>query len=281
VKRRAILVVCVAAVLFFGLTACDGPRNTFGDGIIESIGLADPQPLPAIVIDGLCDSSEGAPCSAATLREFIDNVMPIIAERPGSVIRIWSLGSNLISTTLVATSTNTRRRLRSERAERAAEGRFVAEETADLMKKSASIFGADPARRSPIAEGFGRIALVHRSGGAQHLIVAISDALEFSSFGNWECGELPAATQWVSRLAEERVLTSGALRNNIVAFAHAAPVMASRKGCPAMTLARDAQVRDLWTSALKAAGASKVVFETGAVDINDYIPKHMRSGGAV
>ena len=279
--KGSLFTIGIVVAVSLGITACDGvPRNSF-DGVAESIGLADPPPLPPLIIDGLCDSSEGSSCSAATLRELIDNVMPRIAERPGSIIRIWSLGSNLISTTLVATSANTRRPLRSARSERAAQARFVSEETAYLVKKSAQIFAADPARRSPIVEGLGRISLAHTATGAQHLIIVVSDALEFSTFGNWECGELPAAQQWTSLLADERVLTSGSLRNDLVAFAHSAPVMAGRKGCPAMTLARAAAVRDLWASALKAAGASKVAFETGPVDITHHIHhKPTTSGGA-
>lgn len=283
--RRALLVFGVAAALCFGITGCDGtPGHGFGEGIAESIGLADPKPMPPILVDALCDSSDGASCTAATLRELIDNILPVIAERPGSILRIWSLGDDLPSTTIIATSVNTRRTALSGRVERSAQTRFVAEETAFLMKAVMSIFSATRPRQSPIAEGIGRIALAHAAPGVLHLYVVLSDGLQFShALGDdFECGTLPAASAWSSRLAAEQVFAAGALRNSAIAFTHVTPVPIARKGCPKASLARFGQVRNLWTTALTAAGARKVVFETGALDINDYVERnHAIGGGAL
>lgn len=283
--RRTLLAIGVAAVLCSGITGCDGtPGHGFGDGIAESIGLADPKPLPPVLVDALCDSSDGASCTAATLRELIDNILPLIAERPGSILRIWALGDDLSSTTIIATSMNTRRTALSGRAERSAQARFVAEETAYVMKAAMPVFSAARPRQSPIAECIGRIALAHAAPGVLHLYVVLSDGLQFSTAlgDDFECGTLPAASAWSSRLATEQVFATGALRNSIIVFTHVTPVPIARKGCPKASLARFGQVRNLWTTALTAAGARKVVFETGALDINDYIERnHITGGGAL
>ena len=61
-------------------------------------------------------------------------------------------------------------------------------------------------RRSPIAESITRVALAGTPAQMRRFIVVISDGLEVSTFGDWECGRLPTTKRFLRNLHRGEVL---------------------------------------------------------------------------
>src|SRR5450830_1489068 len=86
-------------------TSCDGADQKVA-ALSNWIGLTEASSTRA-VIDLLVDVSPGSPASVATVGATIDATLPSVAERPGSVLRLWVLGETLESTHIVASVEST------------------------------------------------------------------------------------------------------------------------------------------------------------------------------
>jgi hypothetical protein len=235
-----------------------------GDTIGEWFGATDkPQKAP-VSYDELCDPSSGSTCSVETLRETSESVLREAVNQPGSIIRLWMQGRTIEGTRLVATATVPVFRVTGRRARADAENRWVAEE------RDAFCSAAEPGlrkriRRSPIAESLGLIALASPPARGKRQIVAITDALEVSDYGEFECGHLPKPDQFARLLGEHRVLPPGSLAGVDVRFCHV-DLSAIDGGRCAVSLARSADVRTIWRAALAAAGATHIDIRPGALE---------------
>jgi hypothetical protein len=257
VKRGslAVLLVVVALLLPGG---CGGNSK-----LDEWLGTSDPAPVQPVVIDFLCDPSRGSSCTEATLLETLDVALAAVAPRPGSVVRVWIQGSDVESTVAVCAVASVKSKRSGRRAIRDAENHWIAKSRQEMLRAVRPHFGTH-ARRSPIAEAVTRVALSAAPIGAERWIVVVSDGLEVSAFGDFECGKLPRAPTFVTNVQRERVLVPDSLRTIHLRMCHLdlTPIDGGR--CP-MTLSRAAQVRTLWTTAFKAAGARDVALSDGAL----------------
>lgn len=250
----------VLSLLFLSAASCtDGPA-TFATWL----GASDkPQKAPAFYY-GLCDPSTGSTCSAETLRETTESVLREVVDRPGSVVRLWMQGRTIEETRLVATATVPVFRVTGRRARAEAEDRWITEER-DAFCRAAEPGLRKRIRRSPIAESLGLIALASRATRGERHIFAITDALEVSDYGEFECGHLPKPDRFARLLDAHRVLPHGSLAGIDVRFCHV-DLGAIDGGRCAVSLARAAEVRAIWHAALAAAGATHIEIRPGALE---------------
>jgi hypothetical protein len=235
-----------------------------GGTIGEWFGATDKPQKAAVFYDELCDPSSGSTCSAETLRETSEGVLRDAVDRPGSIVRLWMQGRTIEGTRLVATATVPVFRVTGRRARADAEGRWVAEE------RDAFCSAAEPGlrkriHRSPIAESLGLIALASPPARGKREIVAITDALEVSDYGEFECGRLPRPDRFARMLALHRILPQGSLAGVDVRFCRV-DIRAIDSGRCAVSLARAAEVRAIWHAALAAAGATQIDIRPGALE---------------
>jgi hypothetical protein len=250
----AILIALLLTGLFAG---CGG-----NSGAATWLGAAEPAPAPPLAIEVLCDGSRGSTCTESTLSEVLKPALAAAARRPGSTVRMWVQGFDVESTRAVSTVTSSKSRRSGRRAIRDAEERWIAKSSDDILAAIRPHLD-HPARRSPIAEAVTRVSMSTAPPDAERWIVVISDGLEVSGFGDFECARLPRSTEFVRSLHHERVLGAASLAAIHVRMCHLdlAPVDGGR--CP-MTVARAVDVRALWSAAFSAAGASDVQITEGA-----------------
>ncbi|HYC90559.1 MAG TPA: hypothetical protein VEO54_15185 [Thermoanaerobaculia bacterium] len=270
-KKRAATLLLFSLALF---AACggEGEHTNMLGSLSNAIGLGDAPPLPAEVIDIVIDASDGSPACVATVRGTLDIVLPYVAARPGSELRLWALGVELADTRMLAAVTSSAPKRRGERARTLEADRFVATSRALLLQAVAPIFDHPAKTQSPIAEGISRVAYSRVPTGRRRLLIVITDAREVSGIGprriDFECQRvLPDAQTWVARLHEDAILSPGTLAHTDVHFAFVALAAIPKRGCP-VTLARARRVEELWRAALMAAGATSIAFTTDAPQID-------------
>ena len=264
---RALRAVAATSLVAVTILSCDRAKTMSLDSIGQEIGLADPAPRPPLVVDVLCDRSDGASCTATTLRETFHAILPVVAGRSDSVVRGWMLGDDLATTALVGEQrAPSRTDGQSDRAIAAARDRFTATAEPYFAKAFESRFTTEPVRCTVLAEGITRIALTGAPRDALHVIVVVTDAWEVSRFADFECRDMPDAASFTRAIQRERVLAAGSLNGARVMFVYVELRPIRRPGC-AVTPARALAARDVWTMALKSAGARDVTFSTGALDV--------------
>lgn len=271
---KRVAVVGVAIISLLSLAGCGGDTQhpSFLTRVGRSTGLADPAPRPTITLDIVCDPSKDGTCTADTLAATLSAALPVIAERPGSELRLWFIGPDLAAMKRFPTVKGTVSNSGNAATVKAATARFVEDRRSSCMTLAQPAL-AQPARGgSPIAESLAMIAMapVHTDLRA---IVVISDAREVSAIGgDFECDDpLPNPPSFVKALQRERVLQPGSLAGTRVFFTFMTITEIRRKGC-AETLDRLATMRDLWTAAIEAAGGTPQ-FDTGVIDTNVITPR--------
>src|ERR1700690_1196910 len=96
----------LSGLLVIALTGCgDGSGAPVFERAANALGITDPPAPAALSVDILCDLSEGAPCTPKNLSETISGILPILASRPGSEVRLWVQGEDVSSTEIVSTIT--------------------------------------------------------------------------------------------------------------------------------------------------------------------------------
>jgi hypothetical protein len=251
-----------SAALLLGSFLLAGCGN-FGQTLGNWLGTRDKPPQPPIVADIICDPSSGSTCTEATLDDVLAVMLARAAERPGSAVRLWLQGKDVPTTHMIGEVVSAKPRGTGRRARAA----YVTRWSMDARRKLLAALRSSSAkhwRRSPIAEALSRVALQGAPVGAEREIIVITDALEVSDFGDFECGVLPAPKRFVASLQRSRVLDSHSLAGVRVRFCLLDLGSIDRGRC-AMTLARAEAVEALWTAAAKAAGAADVTFDHGAL----------------
>ncbi|MFI5298807.1 MAG: hypothetical protein ACHREM_11985 [Polyangiales bacterium] len=250
-------------IVGIALTGCDRVHWLSRAG--EAIGVTDAPPPVPVARDMLCDASTGSTCSEKTLSLALDAILPTVAARPGSVVRLWTLAETVAGTRVLAERVSTPSARPSTQAVRAHEKRFV-EETKLLFLQAAQPLFDRPARRSPIAESIVKVSLASVPKGAEREIVLVTDGREESSFGHFECGRMPSEQGFLRQLHAASLLLPESLKGIriIWCFFSLEPVPGER--CPA-TLDRFLQTKSLWAAALHGAGAD-VQFESSAPERN-------------
>ncbi|MBV8547515.1 MAG: hypothetical protein JO093_13710 [Acidobacteria bacterium] len=244
--------------LFILASSCTDTPATLGTWS----GAADKPLPPPLTVDVLCDPSAGSTCTEATLREVLRTALAQAAERPDSVVRLWVQGSNIETTRMVGEARSIKPHAPGRRARQQHESRWIAEQLRSLMTAAQPSLRKHP-RRSPIAETIGRVALATPPTKDSRLLIVVTDAFEVSGFGSFECGLLPTPDRFANVLSRERVLPAGSLRGVSIIFSHVDLVSVDRGRCP-LSLRRAADVRAIWETALRAAGATHVEIQSGS-----------------
>ena len=253
-ERRALTLV-VAAVCAVG---CGRGESR---AILTALGVVDVAPPSAERVALLCDNSAGSTCSPEALAQVIQAALLHLAERPGSRIALYVLGGALADTRLVwAESISTPPGLRPRDIEASRKAQLERARMA-LLDKAQPYLGRGPLYSSPLLESVFKISVLEP--GVHHVVV-VSDALEESRLGHWECGHLPDPAALVARLRNERLLGEASLSGS-VAFSFRTLAGVDRNRCP-MSLARSSKIESLWKAALQAAGAKRVSFTGGPPD---------------
>ncbi|MFO0617262.1 MAG: hypothetical protein U0414_31990 [Polyangiaceae bacterium] len=243
--------------LILSSVAC-GDGNA-ANGMCRSIGLCDRPTLPAVQIDVLCDPSADSSCSTDTLTKTVDASLRFSVARPGSRIRLFMLDTS--SASLVGEQMVPKGGKGSDRARRASADRFVDAARQFFLAGATTALEQPHARRSPIAEGLTKLALAEH-GDLPRSVFIISDAREVSTIGDLECTPLPKPEAFFTNLKKAHLLGAGLFAGADVMFVYEEFKPTPARACP-VSVEREMRVRDLWTGALRAAGASDVRFSAG------------------
>ncbi|HEY2091326.1 MAG TPA: hypothetical protein VGJ81_05525 [Thermoanaerobaculia bacterium] len=257
---KRVLALLVIALVFCVVAGCSDSQAS----IAEWFGAADRPPAAPVTEDILCDASSGSSCNTETLRETVDIALRKAAERPESIVRIWVQGRDIETTRIAAEVRSGAPHGTGRRARADYEARWVREASASIDTRTTAALRKS-ARRSPIAESIGLIALAPAVPGSTREIVAITDAMEVSDFGDFECGPLPKPERFTRLLAKNRVLPERSLKGVAVTFCHVDLGRIDRGRCP-LSLLRDDQIRALWKAAFTAAGAKSVEIREGGLE---------------
>jgi hypothetical protein len=267
VRQHSILVLLL--LLDLAIQGCGNINGSMAVGACRVMGICDdPLPVP-MDFDLTCDATLGSSCDRETLRSVLDQTLLFASDRPGSHIRLWWLGSevamtNAIADVFVPVTT------RSRGKDRTTPSRSWTESARAYFLKVAEVnFAQKPGIRSPIAESIAKIGLSSspNSASRQRVIVLITDARQFSSLADFECGALPTQAEFRRLLDRESLLGQGTLSGTTILFAFTTAGPLGGRPCT-VEISRETRIRDLWKSALGAAGASKVTFSSDVPQID-------------
>jgi hypothetical protein len=138
------------------------------------------------------------------------------------------------------------------------------------------VFEEPAIKRSPLAEAVTKIAMAS-DGASPRTIVLITDAREVGLL-DFECPRLPPDAAFLSVLRRQRVLAPGVLQGIAVEFAFMTIAPIPGRNCP-VTIERQVRLGELWTVALKNAGASSVRMTSGVPVLAEIVPNPAKDGG--
>ena len=243
---HALLALVAVLLLPFASLGCGGDRS----GLLQDLGILDPPPSEPVEFIVLCDPSRGGACTPKVLAATLRARLRRAAERPSSTVTIYVQGETPESLRRIGTVT-----LRTHE---------LGHEEARLLRNATAALAAPPTRRSPIAESLAQVIYLHGPAHRRRELILITDLREVSALlGDFECGDLPAADDFVRRMRADGVLRERALRRTAVQVVglDAAAVDEGRCSWP---LSREIELRNLWGAAFRAAGALSVEFSSTA-----------------
>jgi hypothetical protein len=244
----------LAALSLIATTGCQAPAAA-----CETVGLCDEPLKPPVCVDIICDRSQGSSCSPKNLEATLGTVLEHIADRGGSHVRLFSLGSTVEKTAMLVDHALPTAKPGSAKNRKAQVARAAAAAREVVLSAAAPSFDNPPARRSPIAESIAKVALSDALLLPRRMIV-ITDGREVSAM-DFECNALPNDAQFGMFLKRLNVLQSGQLAGIDIQFAYVA-VQPGHGRCP-VTVDRELRIKGLWTAALKAGGAAHVRISSG------------------
>lgn len=256
------MVPIVVATLL--VVACESLDHQAIDSALVSVGLADPAPLHEVTIDVLIDGTPGAAgASLPASVEEVQHAARAIADRPGSLLRVWTLATAtdearvVYETTVPTRSTHAWRSTSDDTFEN-----DVAARVGPALEPE--LAAAAEARLSPIASSIDRILLTDAVG--DRVIVLVTDGRERAEGRNAECADVSTRSFRASLDRSELLRPasiSGAVR---IEFAGFAMLPLRGRGCRA-TVRRERAIRAMWTEVLTEAGATSVAFRSGHAEL--------------
>lgn len=241
---------------------CGGCSRGTAAESCEALGMCETPVQPPQIVDVVCHTARGSTCDRQAFEATLTASFDRISSSPGSRLRVWTVGSSVENTVVVAEHVVPPAVQRGSARTREAQARRVTDNAkANILALVGSLLERTPARRSPIAESIAKIALSEGYGLARS-IVLVSDGREFSTVADLQCGRLPSDAQFAAQLKRVGVLQPGALDGVEIDFTHFAGTPILDRGC-GVSVARDLRLRALWSAALRTAGASRVRITTG------------------
>ena len=255
--------LAVALVSLLAALGCGDYRQA-----LEAIGVTDPVPEPAVRVALLCDRSEGSTCTAESTRDTLQILLSAIAARPGSTLAVWSLGESFAETSKLIEIVSPVDQAPADRSRKRPAEHWVLKH-AELGVEVLTEALKHPLRRSPIAQGIGKIAL----GQDVDFIIIVSDAREYSdSLGDLECESPLRPAAFLDAMREEEVFRDGALATVEVVFTNMRDGAVADDRC-AVSAATSGRLRAAWRTALKGHGSPHVHFYPGRLN-SDLIQGH-------
>ena len=99
--RAAAGIACIALALVFGGIGAYARNNPTGFvGACSFLQVCENESLP-VLVDLVCDASDGSTCSMEALIELGTIVFPALIGHPGSRVRLWTVGENAASSELL------------------------------------------------------------------------------------------------------------------------------------------------------------------------------------
>lgn len=161
------------------LTGCDDLRGFF---------VGPPPPVP-FVVDVLVDASEDSSGSPETATTVVTMAARFVADRPGSLIRVWVLGSTVGRTRIVGTATVSAPSRAGKRFREATKAAFLRDTLPVLLNPVMAALKEPAPRRTPLVQSLLLIALAEAPVHAERHLVAITDLRESELWG--ECSRPP------------------------------------------------------------------------------------------
>lgn len=238
-KTTVVFLVLLCAVLF--LAGCD---PTHADSFDLWVGVC-------------IDTSDGSGVTAESASSLTSCLLPEVVHRRGRIR--WYAMDGTRGTVLVGEFRAGVPARSSRAAILAFERRSIAEGERLFTQARAAVFSAHPSQ-SPLAYALSIMAADASEQRHEVKLYFLSDAREASEIADFECRP-PSISSWLSRLQNAGALLPGTLQGVTVTFVGApllAPVPGNR--C-APSLPRGRFVRELWKSAITAAGGQVVFVE--------------------
>jgi hypothetical protein len=241
------------------LTASCGPNvGTRMTQAARDAGIFD-QEQRALDIRIVCDASQYSTCTAETLRATLrDLVLPAAAARPGSHVRLYTLGED-VTARHVASATSTPATRPTPKLIAKHEQEWADETLRLLMTAAAPLFDGAPAQRSRIAEALTRISASDDVPDAATMLIYAGDLRE-TGVAKFECATLPSTEEWLSRLDRSGLLAAESMKGMRVLFLHASITNPLSVQCD--SAARSLAIRQLWRDAITRAGGIPSFYDT-------------------
>jgi len=224
------------------------------DGIKSQFASEHLTPQTADVI---CDFGGGSSgCTNDSLSALLREIAPVLPA--GSIVRLHGMADAVADGKQLSEFRITAPKKRTLKAVAGHRRRQTESLVHQLQAAAQPLFGRDDRRRSPIAETIARALLAGSPDRAERHLYLLTDAREVSdnaSLGklDFECGPILEARDFAQRLC--KLFPPDALRGVTVHFVHVQLEPVANHRCAA-TVERYTQLKNTWTGALQANGAT-------------------------
>lgn len=264
--KKTPLAIAIVLIIAFAVTAC---------------GASAPEPTPQTseapkITLALFDGSYG---TSLTLDE-VGAITRAIAEdtttTPGSVLSFWVLGKTLVDTRQIYYVEYLETSSRQKQKILAYKRRFIEVAVTSTTGVMEGVLVSRP-HTTPLAEGISKL-LRSRPKGAKALLIIATDMLAFGDGLNLESGPIPTDAVFAKWCATRGLLMPGSATDVSIVFV-GVDLTPSDERATATSLARQARIEQLWTTALKNAGATDVTVIAGRLDFKRITrPRRRRKG---
>lgn len=231
--------------------------------VLIALGARD-EPVPTPVeVTVLADLSIGSSATRDRLRRDIGIILRHVSIRPGSRVRLAVLGADPAATAVVGEQVVPALRRGSSKSHDRATAKFVETAGEYFDAVAAPAYEAPSAKKSPLFESVTKLSLSD-GGGLPRTLVVVTDAREYSPVADFECRQLPKNDAFTAKLRALHLLAPGSLAGIDVQFVDVEMRPIPGRGCP-VDVARQLRIRELWSLALKGAGAASVRITDGPV----------------
>jgi hypothetical protein len=235
------------------LAGCDDLRGFF---------VGPPPPVP-FAVDVLVDASEDSSGSPATATTVITTAARSVADRPGSLLRVWVLGPTVGRTRIVSTASVPAASRAGKRFRDAARDAFLRDTLPVLLGPVMAALKEPAPRRTPLAQSLLLIALAEAPMRAQRHLLVITDLRESELWG--ECSRPPSVERVNELLRANNCPTR--LSGIKVAFAYCGLRPAANPRCGLSVTAYE-DLRNFWRQWVAANGGT-ATFYLAEPSLND------------
>lgn len=264
--KKPKLTLILALVTALAATACDAAPEG------STTSSAPEGPTYTMV---MFDASAGSPLTsekvASTARASAES-----AAVPGGIVEYWVLGATLAETRLIhvarfeESGSRLNQRIQSNRK------RFIEGTVATVTGILDGILVARP-HTTPLAEGISKMFRA-RPKGVRVRAIIITDMLAFGDGLDFESGPLPSDAGFLKWCATRGLLLPHSATGVSVVFA-GVDLSRSEDHAPAVSMARQSRIEQLWTVALRNTDVTDVSVTAGILTSNRTTrPRRRRKG---